>query len=202
MIEIRNYRQDDENSWLRCRVLSYLDSAYYDDVQTRKERFKNPVIDLVAVDDDKVIGLIEIECESKPGEYCQKGPDPAAMIWNILVHPDYRRHGLGTRLLNKAKQRALEKGIVRFEAYTRDDDWVLAWYRKNGWRQVMSYLHVYMDFDELGDQRNTDTPGLKLIHAFAHYTGDDKQAICNKYKRVHTCTLFELMLEDDKKNES
>ncbi len=33
---IRDYRTSDETSWLRCRVLAFLDTAYYDDVWTAK----------------------------------------------------------------------------------------------------------------------------------------------------------------------
>ena len=29
-MEIRDYQIEDETSWVRCRVLSFLDTAYYD----------------------------------------------------------------------------------------------------------------------------------------------------------------------------
>jgi hypothetical protein len=34
--ELRAYTDADEQGWLRCRVLGFLDSAFYDDV--RRER--------------------------------------------------------------------------------------------------------------------------------------------------------------------
>lgn len=30
--QIRDYRDPDEASWLRCRVLGFLDTSYFDDV--------------------------------------------------------------------------------------------------------------------------------------------------------------------------
>lgn len=29
---IREYKKEDEKGWVRCRVLSFLDSAYYDNI--------------------------------------------------------------------------------------------------------------------------------------------------------------------------
>ena len=192
MIHIREYKPEDERAWLECRVLSYLDSAYFDDVHQHKDSFTNPVIDLVAEDKNKIVGFIEIECETEVGALCAEGPVPAAMIWNIVVLPEYRRKGLAAGLLQEAKRIATERGIVRFEAYTRDDPSVLAWYRANGFKKVMSYLHVYLDADEVAGVIQSEIPGLKPLKIFAHYTGEDREKIQGQFKRVHECQLFEL----------
>lgn len=34
---IRNYQENDEKSWIRCRLLAFVDTAYFDDVQRDKE---------------------------------------------------------------------------------------------------------------------------------------------------------------------
>lgn len=39
-MKIRKYQQEDESSWLRCRVLSFLDTAYYD-IVIKKRMFIN-----------------------------------------------------------------------------------------------------------------------------------------------------------------
>lgn len=49
-MEIRDYQIEDETSWVRCRVLSFLDTAYYDIVAREKERYQHPSIELVAVE--------------------------------------------------------------------------------------------------------------------------------------------------------
>lgn len=199
MVVVREYEPRDERSWLECRVLSYLDSAYYDDVHTRKSVFSNPVIDLVAECDSKIVGLIEIECETEPGTLCRDGAGPAAMIWNIVVLPQYRRQQIATKLLREAERIALGRGVVRFEAYTRDDPWVVAWYVRNGFTRVMSYLHVYMDSAEHEDVLTCSVRNLKPISTFAHYTGEEKDSIRERFKRVHECTLFELNLGTDRR---
>ncbi|MBD3381042.1 MAG: GNAT family N-acetyltransferase [candidate division Zixibacteria bacterium] len=194
MIKIREYKPEDEPGWLKCRLLSFFDSAYHDDVQLRKASYDNPLIDLVAVDGGRIAGLIEIECEFVPCDICREGEFPAGMIWNLAVRPEYRRQKLATKLLDEAAWRAREKKIKRFEAYTRDDDFVLAWYKRNGFRKVMSYLHVYMDFDEQSEVLKSSIADLKPVHVLAHYTGDDTEMIRKRFKRVHDCNLLELKL--------
>ena len=34
--DIREYRSADEASWLRCRLLGFFDTAYFDDVKNHK----------------------------------------------------------------------------------------------------------------------------------------------------------------------
>ena len=38
---IRNYTDKDEQGWLRCRVLSFLNTAYFDNVLNKKEIYEN-----------------------------------------------------------------------------------------------------------------------------------------------------------------
>ena len=50
---IREYTKDDELAWLRCRVLSFLDCSYSNDVLTRRESYENDAICLVAEENGK-----------------------------------------------------------------------------------------------------------------------------------------------------
>jgi ribosomal protein S18 acetylase RimI-like enzyme len=194
-MEIREYKPSDERGWVRCRVLSFLDTAYFDNVLKEKEKYDNPSIELVAVEEDQIVGLLDIEYEVKEGTVCSRGTGLGGMIWHIAVHPDFRRRGIGTLLLKKAEQLSKEKGLNRLEAWTRDDDWVINWYKKNGFLKVESYLHVYLDGgEELKGNITSEVPKLYPVHTFAHYVGDDKENIKAKFKRVHECNCFEKML--------
>ena len=103
-MEIRDYQIEDETSWVRCRVLSFLDTAYYDIVAREKERYQHPSIELVAVENGVVIGLLDIECEEEPNAICTAHETLGAMIWHLAVHPDYRRQKIATTLLNEAQK--------------------------------------------------------------------------------------------------
>lgn len=192
---IRPYRAADEEGWLRCRVLSFLGSAYFDDVRQEKERYASPAIELVADDAGEIVGLIDVECELSPGTVCEDRPGLGGMIWHLAVHPDHQRRGVATALLREAERLAADRDLVRFEAWTRDDAQVRAWYGSHGFSQVYSYLHVYV---ELADGLRDLFPireGLRPVKLFAHYTGDDRDAVRRRFARVHECVLYERRFE-------
>ena len=191
-MEIREYRKEDERGWVRCRVLSFLDTAYYDNVLKEKEKYENPSIELVAVIDGQVVGLIDIEYEVKEGTVCSRGEGLGGMIWHIAVHPDFRRRGIGNKLLLEAEKISTEKGLNRLEAWTRDDKWVNNWYETNGFDKVYSYLHVFIDGgDELNGVMNCEISKLYPVQTFAHYVGNEQEKIRERFNRVHDCYCYE-----------
>ena len=38
---IRDYHSNDEIGWVRCRVLAFLQTAYFDNVLNKKEEYEN-----------------------------------------------------------------------------------------------------------------------------------------------------------------
>ncbi|MGE6363413.1 GNAT family N-acetyltransferase [Bacillus paramycoides] len=191
-IKIRAYKKDDEIGWVRCRALSFLDTAYYDNVFREKEKYENPAIELVAVHEDQIVGLIDIEYELEERTVCSRGTGLGGMIWHIAVHPDFRRMRIGNQLLNEAEKLAKELKLNRLEAWTRDDLWVQQWYGNNDFVNVDSYLHVYSDHtDEIKDVINSNIKQLYPVQTFAHYTGENKEEIRKQFKRVHDCVCFE-----------
>jgi ribosomal protein S18 acetylase RimI-like enzyme len=186
-IVIRPYLERDERGWLRCRVLSFLDTAFFDSVEREKERYEKPAIELVAEDGGEIIGLLDLECDSDGlADRLGRG----GMIWHLATHPDRQRQGIASSLLEAAERQARERGLVRLEAWTRDDAHVQRWYERHGFTQIDSYLHVYLERDDL---RAFDGE-LRLVKAFAHYTGDDPEKIRQRYQRVHDDVLYEKRL--------
>ncbi|MDN5353934.1 MAG: hypothetical protein PWQ09_690 [Candidatus Cloacimonadota bacterium] len=57
-MKIRKYSKKDEQAWLRCRVVSFLDSAYFDNVLQKKEIYENPAIELIAEINNQLVGLM------------------------------------------------------------------------------------------------------------------------------------------------
>ncbi|QDQ03421.1 GNAT family N-acetyltransferase [Lysinibacillus fusiformis] len=66
------------------------------------------------------MGLIDIEYEKEEKTVCSRGEGLGGMVWHIAVHPDYYRQGIGERLLQEAEKRAIDLGLNRFEAWTRE----------------------------------------------------------------------------------
>ena len=190
-MEIRRYSQKDEKGWVRCRTLSFLDTAYYDIVLREKETYDNPSIELVAVVDDRVVGLIDIEYELEAGTICSRDRGIGGMIWHIAVHPDYQRREIGFRLLHEAEKIAKELKLGYLEAWTRDDKWVNNWYEGNNFKNDQSYLHVFIDgSEELTGFIKNELEGLHLVKAFAHYVGSKKEEVKRTFERVHECNCY------------
>jgi hypothetical protein len=53
---------------------------------------------------------------------------------------------------------------------------------------------VYIQSDEARDEVTLRSEGLKPVLAFAHYTGDDPDAVRRRFRRVHEDVLFERAL--------
>jgi N-acetylglutamate synthase-like GNAT family acetyltransferase len=193
---VRPYRDEDERGWVVCRVLSFLDSAFFDDVRQTKEHYDHSAIELVAERDGVIVGLLDAECEDEAGTVCEDRPGLGAMIWHLAVHPDHQRRGVATELLHEARRRARERDIERFEAWTRDDPGTRAWYAARGFELIDGYLHVYVELDEgLRELFPTTADGLRPVKVFAHYLGEDRGTMRQRFARVHDDVLYELRFD-------
>jgi len=187
VLTVRSYEPADEVGWVRCRVLSFLGSAFWDAVEREKERYERPAIELVADAGGAIVGLLDVECETPA---LAERPGRGGMIWHLAVHPDHQRRGVAAALLEEAERRARERGLERLEAWTRDDAHVQRWYASHGFDLIDGYLHVYLERDDL---RQFDGE-LRFVKAFAHYTGDRPDEIRQRYARVHDDVLYEKRL--------
>jgi ribosomal protein S18 acetylase RimI-like enzyme len=197
-ITVRQYREADERGWLRCSVLSFLETSYFDSVFQQKPQYESPAIELVAEHESTIVGVIDVECDVTPGSVCTVCTDDdrtrlGGMIWHLAVHPDFQRRGIGGRLLVEAQRLAVQRSITCLEAWTRDDAGTLRWYRAHGFEWIKRYLHVYVQGrDEVEGSIQSSIPGLKPQQMFAHYTGSDIESIRARFERVHDCNCFRL----------
>ncbi len=144
-MQIREYGANDEIGWLKCRVLSFLDTSYYNDVLTKREVYSNEAICLVAEDDGRIVGLIDAEIENQVGDLCVAGNDIGAVIWHLAVLPEYRRQNVATTLWNEVQKQLIARGIRYCEAWTQEDEPANRWYLKRGFRNIKekNWLRCY-----------------------------------------------------------
>lgn len=143
-MEIREYKDTDENSWIRCRVVSFMDSSYFDDVQNFREKYDNPSVRLVAVENNNVIGFLDVEFENEPGDICYFRGEKGGVIWHLGVLPEFRAKKVATLLWSKAKEMLINKGVSRIEVWTQDDKPATNWYLKQGFKMKEAYLNAFV----------------------------------------------------------
>lgn len=139
--EVRDYRDSDEQAWVRCRLLAFLDTSYKDDVQVYRETFGQQAVSLVAVhkNTDEIIGLIDTEIDDS----VENQEERKATIWSIAVLPEYRRRKVALHLWAATQQRLAQAGVTEVQVWTQDDEPANAWYRAEGFEQFHAYLNVY-----------------------------------------------------------
>lgn len=178
---VRDYRASDERSWLRCRILGFLDTAYFDDVWTSRPSVERD-LGLVVDDHGAVVGLCDASVVAD-----------SATIDTIVVHPDHRRTGLATALVATLVNRLRVRGVTMLDAWTRDDPGTLAWYASQGFEARFRYLHVYAntaeELEAAGAARGELVPCAGFFHADIAGSGDPELEfrLRTTFERVHAC---------------
>lgn len=181
-IEVRPYAAADEHSWLRCRVLGFLNTAYFDDVLHAKPHYEH-AIELVAIDRSSVVGVIDIAIDGS-----------TATIETIAVDPTLVRRGVGTALLDEAKRR-LPASVGTLDAWTRDDAQANGWYSARGFLETFRYLHVYATSDEEAGKAISGTRhGMVMAKGFFHARIEEESLLRESFRRVHVCRRYALPL--------
>jgi ribosomal protein S18 acetylase RimI-like enzyme len=180
---IRDYDPADEPSWLRCRVLAFLDTTYYDDVATAKPD-RDPGLSLVAVAGTQIIGLLDASMSGHE-----------STIETIAIHPDFRRRGIAHRLLAEICNRLPIRGATQVDAWTRDDEGTLAWYQSQGFKQQMRYLHVYASTPEEAQTAFGSRSDLMPRTGFFHAWPEHEAALRQEFTRVYSCRQFVKQLQ-------
>ncbi len=141
---IRTYQNKDEQTWLRCRAISFLDCSYWNDVKTEKEQYEKSSISLLAEENGNVIGFIDTELDSEDAS-CNKDGERNAVIWHLGVLPEYRKHSVAKQLWNETKKRLLEAGIHYCEVWTQEDEPANRFYQNMGFslEESMTWLRCY-----------------------------------------------------------
>lgn len=175
---IRDYEPADEREWVRSRAVAFLDTCYYDSVEPRKPvEDADAAIDLVAVDDGRIVGILDVAVRGE-----------LATIETVCVDPEYRRHGIATRLVREAIARLEDTPAQVLDAWTREDDHALGWYAAHGFVEELTYLHVYSGYGVANTSRMTDkrqpyTP----VSIFAHAKRENEEKVRAEFERVYVC---------------
>ncbi|WP_274310394.1 GNAT family N-acetyltransferase [Solibacillus daqui] len=167
-MKIQKYTPEYEDSWLRCRVLAYLYTSLYEDVETSKPTFEGrPSIELIAIEDGIVVGLLDmvLDTDELKTSFLAKGL--GAFLKVIAVHPDYQSKGIGRKLYETALIELESTPIEFIELYTRGDEQANNFYKK---LEFELFLETYDVFGvEIGLSKPISINGIENKKLMATY---------------------------------
>lgn len=190
---VRPCTPEDEPSWLRCRVLAFLDTQNHDDVHAAHPVPDPDVADpadslqWVAVvrdgpDAGTVAGILDVSVGAADGDDAG-----LATIDTLAVHPDHRRRGLAGRLFEAVLERLPER-VGHVDVWTREDEAANAWYRAHGFARDHVYLQVHLeswvDGDDVAALIRTPPALSAPVKGLFHASLEDEAWIRERFHRV------------------
>ena len=143
-MKIQKYTPEYEDSWLRCRLLAYFYTSFYEDVETSKPTFDGrPSIELIAVKDGTVVGLLDMVLDTEELKTSFLADGLGAFLKIIAVHPDYQSQGIGHKLYETALKELENTPIEFIELYTRGDKQANNFYKKLGFKLLLETYDVF-----------------------------------------------------------
>jgi ribosomal protein S18 acetylase RimI-like enzyme len=127
VVSIRCFRQADREA-LRDLVLQLHETVrpfdvdlapgeqiierYFNDLLLRVEQSAGAVF--VAEDDRRLVGYVCLRGQLTPDDLDER-PDPYSFMAELFVRPDYRKRGIGRKLVERAESHAAESGTYKME---------------------------------------------------------------------------------------
>jgi len=134
-IVVRDYQDADCDQWMRVHaIILTMSHAWNYSIQERPE-YEHDSVRLVALDEGRLIGLMDVEIEDEPGTLCLLKDTPGGYVLEFGRLPEYRGRRIGSLLIDAAKERLVAKGINRMEFWTQDRR-AERYYRRLGLREI------------------------------------------------------------------
>ena len=147
-MEISQYTPDREEKWLDCYMQAYFHSMYYDEMVQIKPRYDNPSIELIAIQNDKIIGFLDIEIEKEEGQFCYNEERRGRLVALLGVHPEFRQQGVATQLFNSAIDLARKKyEIQKLEIWIKEDSIIRHFLESLSFKRIKQFFQIYLTTD-------------------------------------------------------
>lgn len=172
---IKPYDSQYEDSWIRCKALSYLYSQFKDQIEAEKDTYTEEdgyaeAIERIALtNEDEVIGILDVGIyDDERSQYDRYVPhlDKGSYMDIIAVHPDYQKMGIAQSLIDDVVNELREKGIEYLTIFTRGDSAANALYKKIGAELLTESYRVkgtLKDNDERVGSFEPDPVGKRIL---------------------------------------
>ncbi|HOQ90497.1 MAG TPA: GNAT family N-acetyltransferase [Candidatus Hydrogenedentes bacterium] len=120
-IQIVHYDDSMRDAWMRAHaiIMAYSHAWNYT-IQERPAYPNHRSTRLVALVDNVLAGLIDVQYENHPGELCYLKDSPGGYVLEFGRLPEFAGRGLGVQLMRAAAADACRLGFYRLEYWTQD----------------------------------------------------------------------------------
>lgn len=180
---IRNYKSEEELEWLDLHASVMVDSHAWWIVQHRKPVHRNPVVDIVACFNNKLVGftVAEINIDISDPEKSE------AFVWDFGVHRDYRGNKIGRKMIKELHKIMKEKfGINKSIWYSQEPD-SIKYYEHLGMKEIGRHWQFSAD----------PTPEMKAFCKEKNFYLHNLRGACDIDKLDEVRNNFKLMDDDE-----
>lgn len=164
-VEIREYRDDDEQEWMRVHaIILSISHAWNYTIQERPDYKGYVSTRLVALVDGKIIGLTDVQYDNVPGEICLLKDSPGGYVLEFGRLPEYTGHEIGKRLIEATIIDAKNKGFNRLEYWSQDRR-AQRYYRRIGLKEIGRHYRFRMKpTEEIKDLLMKSVIGVEYLY--------------------------------------
>lgn len=180
-VEIRDYRDADEQEWMRVHAeIMTISHSWNYCIQERPGYEGHESTRLVALIDGKIIGLTDTIYDNEPGEICFKNESRGGYVTEFGRLPHVAAKGLGRMLIDATIADAKDKGITRLEYWSQDRN-AQRFYMNLGLPEISRHYRFRMQAPkEVGDHLLQDGIGIEYVYAVCQ--PEDWFAVKKKYE--------------------
>lgn len=178
---LRSYQPADEAAWLATWAQVAVTSRAWITLHHRKPTYKQQSLELVAEYNGEIVGFMDVEIESRPGELGYEEDSCCGFVWEFGVRADHQGEGIAKRMIAAAQEWLDARGIKRMEFWSMDEQ-AQAYYEHLGMQEMERHWQFYtrLPQDITQSMREQDRFGLQI--AFGTCPIDALPALKEKYR--------------------
>lgn len=120
-ITVREYQDADKAEWMRVHAIILSISHAWNYTIQERPRYEGYVSTrLVAVADNRLVGLTDVQYENRAGEICFQKDTCGGYVLEFGRLPEYAGLGIGKLLIEATVEDAAKKGFHRLEYWSQD----------------------------------------------------------------------------------
>ena len=181
--EIRPYRPEDRDEWMRTHAIILSTShAWNYTIQERPVYGGHESTQLVLLAEGRIAGLADVQYDNEPGELCLLKDSRGGYVLEFGRLPEYAGHRIGSKLIEALQKDALAKDFHRLEFWSQDRT-AQRFYRRTGMKEIGRHYRFRMKPPkDVQDRMQQD--GIALEYLYGACRPEEWHLVKKKYEII------------------